>query len=134
MNEVENKFLGHFLVKSIDDTKWTLTKESKKIQDYLCYKATAIATVKNEAGTFKRTIIAWYCPKIPISFGPKGYSGLPGLIMEFQDRNIIIGATKIEIKTKSTKIDKPNKGKLVTYEEYNKLIEDFSKKIKDENK
>jgi GLPGLI family protein len=133
LNEVENKLLGNFLVKSSDNTKWVLSKESKKIQNYLCYKATTDVTVTNEVGTFKRTVIAWYCPKLPFSFGPKAFCGLPGLIMELQDRNIVIGVTKIELKTKSAVITKPNKGKIVTYEEYNKLIEDFSKKMKEEN-
>ena len=132
-NEIDNN-IGHLILKKNDDTKWTLTKESKRIQDYLCYKASAIVTVKNSAGTFKRTIIAWFCPMIPVSFGPKGYGGLPGLIMELQDRNIIIGATKIELKTKDTKIEMPKKGKLISEEEYKKLIRDFAKKMEDESK
>ncbi|WP_298306620.1 GLPGLI family protein [Flavobacterium sp.] len=132
-NEIDNH-IGHIILKKIDDTKWVLTKESKKIQGYLCYKATTVSTVKNSAGTFKRTIIAWYCPMIPASFGPKGYGGLPGLILELQDRNIIIGATKIELKTKDAKIEIPKNGKLVTEEEYKKLITDFAKKIEDESK
>ena len=132
-NEIDNH-IGHIILKKVEDTKWILTKESKKIQDYLCYKATTISTVKNSAGTFKRTIVAWYCPMIPVSFGPKGYGGLPGLILELQDRNIIIGATKIELKTKVAKIEMPKNGKLVTEEEYKKLIADFAKKMEDEYK
>ena len=58
-NEINNK-TGHFIVKTNDTTKWVLTKESKKIQDYLCYKATAIISVKNQAGVFKRTIICLF--------------------------------------------------------------------------
>jgi GLPGLI family protein len=134
LKEIDNKSVGHFLVKTTDNSKWILTKESKKIMDYLCYKATAIVTVKNEAGNFKRTITAWYCPKIPIQFGPKGYGGLPGLIMELQDRNIIIGAIKIDLKSKTGKIEKPQKGKRVNEQEYDKIIEDFSRKMNNENK
>lgn len=133
LKEVNNKF-GRLIIKTVDNINWTVTKETKIIQDYLCYKATAVVSTKNQKGKFKRTIMAWFCPKIPVSFGPKGYGGLPGLIMEFQDRNIVIGAIKIDFNVNLKKIELTKKGKLITEQEYNKLIENFAKKMKDENK
>ena len=130
MNEINNK-MGNFIIKTNDATKWILTKENKKIQKYLCYKATASLVIKNQAGTFKRPIIVWYCPEIPVSFGPKGYTGLPGLIMEFQDKNIIIGATKIELKTKFIKIEQPKNAKVITEEDYNKIVEVSGQNMED---
>lgn len=58
---------------------WKLSKkgETKKIDNFVCNKATL---------TFRgRNYIAWYCPKIPLSFGPWKFKGLPGLILEIAD-------------------------------------------------
>ena len=67
-------------------------------------------------------VAIWYCPSIPFNFGPKGYTGLPGLILELQVRNITWGATKIELSNENKNIEKPTKGKLITEEEYKKLL------------
>ena len=118
----ENDYLGEFRVNYSEKTDWKLENETKLIDNYLCYKATSEDVVVNSEGTFKHPIVAWYCPSIPFSYGPKGYRGLPGLILELQVRNITWGATKIELSNEDTFIEKPSKGKLITEEEYNKII------------
>jgi GLPGLI family protein len=40
----------------------------------------------------KVTITAWYTPEIPVSQGPEGYWGLPGLILEVNDGKTTICA------------------------------------------
>lgn len=117
-----NDYLGEFRFSYTDKTEWTLVNESKYIDNYLCYKATSEQVIVNSKGTFKHAIIAWYCPSIPFSYGPKGYVGLPGLILELQIRNITWGATNIELSNEDAVIAKPSKGKLITEEEYNKMI------------
>ena len=99
-----------------------MENETKQIGAYLCYKATSEQVVVNSKGTFKHPIVAWYCPNIPFNFGPKGYSGLPGLILELQIRNITWGVTKIELSKENKIIEKPKKGKLITEEEFKKII------------
>ena len=99
-----------------------LENETKQIGAYLCYKATSEQVVVNPKTTFKHPIVAWYCPSIPFNVGPKGYSGLPGLILELQVRNITWGATKIELSKENKIIEKPKKGKLITEEEFKKII------------
>ena len=123
LNEIDGANLGHLIVKKEFKLKWALTKETKMIDQYLCYKATSELIIKNTAGQFKREIIAWYCPKISISFGPKGYGDLPGLILELQEKNAVFGATKITLNSKDVKITKPSKGKIVSEEELNVIIE-----------
>lgn len=118
----ENDSFGEFRINYEDKTEWKLENETKYIDSYLCYKATSEQIVVNLVRTFKHPIVAWYCPSIPFSFGPKGYKGLPGLILELQVRNITWGAKKIELSNEEKSIDKPTKGKLITEEEYIKMI------------
>lgn len=99
---------------------WKLTQESKIINNYLVYKATR----SNE------NIVAWYTPKIPIGFGPKGEYGLPGLILELEIGNVVFKATKIILNPKEeVKIKEPKGGKRVTYEEYREIVKKAKKSV-----
>ncbi|MBT8243620.1 MAG: GLPGLI family protein [Winogradskyella sp.] len=67
-------------------------------------------------------VIAWYTPQIPINQGPDDYWGLPGLILEVNADRTTILCTKIIINPKEKDvIDKPEKGEVVTQEEYTKI-------------
>lgn len=112
-----------FIITDHTNYEWTLTKESKKIENYTCYKATTIKEIKNSAGIFKRKVVAWYTPQIPLQIGPAGYNGLPGLILELQEKDNLYVARKININTLETKIKKPTKGKKITYQEFLKIGE-----------
>lgn len=85
-----------YLITEPLNKNWTLTTESKKIDSYTCYKATSEYIVVNPAGTFRHPVVAWYCPAIPISHGPNGFGGLPGLILEIQIKKALFGAVKIK--------------------------------------
>jgi GLPGLI family protein len=52
--------------------------------------------VVNGSSVFEHPIIAWYCPKLPFSYGPIGYGNLPGLILQLQVRNVVYGVSKID--------------------------------------
>ncbi|WP_008634354.1 GLPGLI family protein [Bizionia argentinensis] len=71
----------------VDSTKmnsWTLSNETKNIEGFTCYKAS-----KNEFNERNQTNYlreAWYAPDIPVPYGPAGYGGLPGLILEIEIR------------------------------------------------
>jgi GLPGLI family protein len=121
INFISSRY-GDFIISYENESSWKLENQTKEIGSYQCYKATTEQVVVNSKGTFKFPIIAWYCPSIPFNFGPKGYSGLPGLILELQVRNITWGATKIELSKENKIIEKPTKGKVITLEEYNKLL------------
>ncbi len=113
-----------FLIQSnINSLQWKRHKETKKIQNYLCNKATSIKKEVNSKGTFEKLVVAWYTLQIPIEQGPRGYGGLPGLILELQEDKIIYYATKIDLNKKLKKgIRKPSKGKLVTEKEYEAIV------------
>ncbi|MDY0090398.1 MAG: GLPGLI family protein [Flavobacteriaceae bacterium] len=120
---------GKIIIIENRDTKWELTNETKTIDGYVCYKATSELIRKNGDMVFKFPIIAWYCPKIPFPFGPLGYGGLPGLILELQERNVLYGVQKINFNLPEMKpITKPSEGKRITQEELNRKISEMFKK------
>jgi len=131
-----NLFGKEFLVKDeLQDFKWKLTKESKQIGQYTCYKATTsrmsqgsrtIDSDGNETRTEGEEIIitSWYTPEIPISNGPDNFWGLPGLILEVHDGNRTLICTKISLsKTDIASIKEPSKGKEVSEEEFEALMD-----------
>lgn len=120
-----NNHLGQYIINYTNKTEWKLTNESKYIDSHLCFKATAEQVVTYSKATYTHPIIAWYCPSIPFNFGPIGYNGLPGLILELQERYAIYGAKKIDLKSENSIIEKPIKGKLVTEAEFSALLKGF---------
>lgn len=132
-----NPLLGEIfnIVSNLDSIKWQLTSDSKLIGKFKCYKALTTKVVENNKGIFNHPVEAWYAPEIPFGFGPVGYGGLPGLIIEIQYQNVRFYVSTIELNTKKDiKIVKPTKGKEVTKDEYNeitkKMAYDFLKSIK----
>lgn len=100
--------------------EWELTQESKKIGKYTCFKAIKKAGNEKSANTE-----VWYTPEIPVGFGPAEYNGLPGLIIEVQGP-LIYRANKIQLNAKKTKkIKKPEQGRLISREEYSKLMKEY---------
>lgn len=119
-----------FLIKSIiSDLNWKITKESKMISGHRCYKAQLIKTFKTSQNELKTiTIVAWFNPNIPISFGPIGYCGLPGLIFELKNGRATYTLIELEFETESeVKIKQPDKGKLVSEETFDILVENAVK-------
>ena len=141
-----------FLVKdallSID---WQMSSETKQIGKYTCFKATAeipsydltwydfswnrlrnnnetksdsINGEEKEEKEVKMTeVVAWYSPQIPVSQGPLEYWGLPGLILEVSyDKTTMLCSKIIMNPEEKTKIKAPDKGKIVSKNEYQEII------------
>lgn len=131
-NKISKTMLNHkfysgeeFLIE-IPFFEWKLTQETRKIGDYTCYKATTIKYVEGRNGKMERKVIAWYTTQIPYNFGPKDYNGLPGLILELQEDNLLIKATTISIKPKAKKIIKrPNQGEKITLKAYDDMVKEM---------
>ena len=63
----------------------------------------------------EQTITAWYTPEIPVSQGPEGYWGLPGLILEVNDGKTVILCSKVVLNPKEKVVVKPaSKGKVIS--------------------
>jgi len=129
---------------------WQIGKETKQIGQYLCFKATAsiptsdltwydfswnslrkkeeqktdsINGVAKEPEVEMSNIVAWYSPQIPLSQGPLEYWGLPGLILEVNVGNTTILCSKIIMNPgEKSKIEAPDKGKVVSKKEYQETI------------
>jgi len=114
---------GLLIEEKYDKKNWEITSESKKIADYLCYKAIYIKNYTGRNGkNISIPITAWFAPSLPYGYGPKDYNGLPGLILELQERKTIYYASLITLsKDKELEIEFP-KGKTVTKEEYDKKM------------
>ncbi|WP_170218310.1 GLPGLI family protein [Flagellimonas lutaonensis] len=66
---------------------WELSNESKTIDEFKAYKATL--KVFNERTSTYSIVEAWYTPKLSLPYGPAGYGGLPGLILELKKGSIV---------------------------------------------
>ncbi len=117
---------GRFLV-SRPYQNWELHDETKRIGDYLCFKATTFHTTTNPKGkVFKHNFTAWYTPQLPYKYGPAGYGDLPGLIIELQGERVTYGVRKIEFyedseESKKNRMPKLKKIKLITEEKFEEL-------------
>lgn len=79
--------------------RWQLNKETKKLSNFICNKATIIHR--------GRKYTAWYTTKIPLPFGPWKLRGLPGIILEFydDDKAFHVIASQVLLNNKNCKID-----------------------------
>ncbi|WP_051200378.1 GLPGLI family protein [Flavobacterium subsaxonicum] len=115
---------NEYLINYEQKSDWELTNETKIINGYTCYKATSIKHNSNGwDDNPKFTITAWYTPKIPVAYGPNGYHGLPGLILELQTYTTTLYVKKIDLNLdKDPAIDRLEKGKVLTQEEVREII------------
>jgi GLPGLI family protein len=146
----EKEFL---IIDSLKQYKWKLSEETKTIAKQLCKKATTMITAPqmrmrvslggggNNTDTTANTprapketeLVVWYAENIPVSFGPEGYSGLPGVIMEIDQDNGATVTTAVEVSAKypkkelvaPTKGDKMNRAQF--QENMMKLMQDMQR-------
>jgi GLPGLI family protein len=118
LTETESYGQKFIIVDTLRTSKdWVIGNETKKIGDYQCIKATTKKTVINTEGEFITDIVVWFAPEISFSFGPLGYGGLPGLILELQDDIFVYKVNELNY-VENLKIKKPNSGKKVTKKEF----------------
>ena len=122
LHQVDNPLDGkkYLIIEDRNKYDWKLLKESKKILGYTCYKAIAVVKESNPITKkeMKTTVTVWYAPSIPIPFGPAGYDGLPGLVLESSISSFYFVAQKIEFLDKKVSIKVPVKGKKVKETEF----------------
>ncbi|MFT7120081.1 MAG: GLPGLI family protein [Neolewinella sp.] len=97
------------VVESYKKHTWTLTGNEKCVEGRKLLEATTpnITTDRNGDEAI-HLVRVWYAPDLPFSFGPLGYDGLPGLIMELRfGPKFTSGFTAIEIDISKQEKAKP---------------------------
>lgn len=106
-----------FLIKdTIDPGEWRVTGESKMVSGLNCMKA----VMDSENGPIE----AWFTSQVPVSTGPGGFGGLPGLIvhLSMEDGGIQVTATNIiGRELKKDEITAPTQGKTISRKKFAKL-------------
>lgn len=140
-----------FLVKdSLQQFDWKFENDIKTIGNYTCFKATTAIVNYRQKFPFNRNpdedmaekmeeqepeimlVTAWYTLDIPVKQGPGKFWGLPGLILEVHTENNVLLCTKIELERgKKNTVTEPKKGKVVSQEEYNKILKDKQKELQE---
>jgi len=125
----QQEFFGKkFLIQDqIEPLVWKLTNEQKVILNYPCVKAILQDT--------SQTVEAWFTAQIPVSSGPDSYGQLPGMILELSvnDGERLVVAKSVDFETPDPeKLKAPKKGKKVTKEEYEKIVDKRTKEMEEE--
>jgi GLPGLI family protein len=126
---------------------WKLSMETKQILGQNCHKATRkmpapqmgmrMVTMGGPGGTTTKDttvqkpvapkemeIVAWFADNINSPVGPENYGQLPGVILELDIDNgkTVYTAKEIKATVDVKELKEPKKGKVVTQEEYRKLM------------
>ncbi len=122
----KREFMGRtFLVEGAPEPiAWKMSTERSEFLGYMCMKATAIRD--------STTLEAWFTPEIPIPAGPDSFGGLPGLILVLNiddgQRTFVAKELSLE-ELADDAIVAPKKGKRVTRDEFDKIVEDKMKEM-----
>ena len=122
-------FMGKvFLINgTLKNYAWKLSGESETIAGYECQHAVFQDTTQK--------VEAWFTSEIPVSSGPADYGSLPGMILKIKidDGQTVISASKVEFAEKYAEaIQAPKKGKKVSQEEFDAIVEAKTKEMQEE--
>lgn len=111
-----------------NELNWEITKETRRIMGYTCYKAIGYKEQYDPGREKMLTFspIAWFAPELNLPFGPKGIDGLPGLVLEgSMNGKLFFYANKIEFneKLKNGKALRIEKGENLSETEYLELLQ-----------
>ena len=113
---------------------WEITGRTKQFGKYLLHEAKTIDAYKGSSGkVINKEVYAWYAPDIPLPYGPAGYDGLPGLILDVRfgaDQNIGFQASTITIENADVKIMKPKAIAEMSAEDFETRVEERSPRRK----
>ena len=135
----------------LQNFKWELLSETKKIGNYLCNKATCtIAVSEIESNDYQKEkaaqeknktqfinlkepqdkkIEVWYTTEIAVNHGPDIFWGLPGLILEINDGITNIVCSKLSLNSNQKLKIKIPKGQKISQQEFNLLVEQKNKEL-----
>jgi GLPGLI family protein len=113
--------------------RWILFNEKKTINGYVCLKAQIEMPWRSGSpndGKSTYFVTAWYCPKIPLKYGPKSFGNLPGLILELQDKKVTFQAISVDFNNiPEIKSDYFKKFKIISEEKYYEEVSEIAKSL-----
>lgn len=117
-----------FLIKdTLRQSDWRVTDEQQLFAGVSCQKAELILE--------QDTVYAWFTPQIPISTGPSGFGGLPGLIVHVSMQGGAFQITAADINKREIgkkEIKAPSKGKSITAKEFEELQKEKMKQMQEQ--
>ncbi len=136
LHQIENLFSNKvFLIQnSFTGLNWEITKENKIISGFKCFKAIAFEEYNSpkDGSIQNREVVVWFTPEIHAPFGPAGYDGLPGLVLEKSSGSFYYIASKINFNPDKEHFPliKPSTGRNITREEYEKQAKTFLSELR----
>lgn len=109
-----------YLMKNPAQFNWEISNETKKIDGFVCYKATGSI----QSGNNTKPLIAWFCPDIPYSFGPLGIGGLPGLVLELNTQEATFGLKSLRLDENILVEPFPENSRILTDDEYGEIVKE----------
>ena len=79
---VQRDAFGQELLVQLHPLEWEITNEIATVRGFSCRKAKTEKIVPGRDGIIRYPVEAWFTTEIPLNFGPVGFAGLPGLIVE----------------------------------------------------
>lgn len=121
----------YLVTDSIVNYNWKIfSKKNEKLNGY----DVRYATLQMDENVF---VEAWFSTDLPFKFGPNLFGGLPGLILKMRTsyKNQpgsyqLIEAMKIT-EDKNLKIKTPERGKVISRDEFKLLMSEYSKRVKE---
>lgn len=137
------------IVDTIQQQPWKLGTETKQILGHTCHKATrkimqpvgmvrtmtmggpaprdTSATSAHRPQSREVEVVAWYAEDIISPVGPENYGQLPGVILQLDVDNAttVYTATELKPNVDQKELQEPKKGKIVTRQEYQKVMADL---------
>ncbi|MFT5141958.1 MAG: GLPGLI family protein [Rhodothermales bacterium] len=108
----------------MEEFQWRLTGDHSEYLGFKCQRAIA----EHDSST----VDAWFTTEIPVSAGPAGLTGLPGMILvaNFDNGQRTYTATEVDLETEiAGMITPPTGGKEVSREEYDNIVEEKMKEM-----
>ena len=104
--------------------KWEITNEQRMINGFSCFKA------KGTLKTWDGSLEVWFAPQLNIPLGPRGVTGLPGLVVQVEYGAELFTLIDIDLEEKPAEIKKPEAAHEVTLAEWKEIQAKANNKIK----
>lgn len=114
---------------SLNDITWDLKKNTKNVNGYECMQAIGERIIFRKDEEIIERVEVWYASGIPLSYGPKMYQGLPGIIVQLKDNSEVYTLTDLDLE-EDYNITRPEDGKEITESAFQKMGEKINKKLK----